>query len=197
MFVTTADTTTLSFSTPSLVVVQQLTSIRFNSSALGFPLSAGACCESFLLLASFTHSPRLSSSSCFFTLHHTYNITSSSAFNKYFSFLHHSSRIYFRTSFFILFCMHVVHWLFWYLKVMYDHGKLWVTIDQIRIIYPLSTCFFSSSSINLAHARLLTIRISSQTESSQDCCVFIYLVTYDVIEYNLIKPPARRTLPFA
>ena len=109
MFVTTADTTTLSFSTPSLVVVQQLTSIRFNSSALGFPLSAGACCESFLLLASFTHSPRLSSFSCFFTFHHVYNITSSSAFNKYFSFLHHSSRIYFRTSFFILSCMHVVH----------------------------------------------------------------------------------------
>ena len=80
---------------------------------------------------------------------------------------------------------------------MYDHGKLLVTIDQIRNTYPLNTCFFSSSSIILAHAQLLTIRISSQTESSQDCCVFIYLVTYDVIEYNLIKPPARRTLPFA
>ena len=80
---------------------------------------------------------------------------------------------------------------------MYDHGKLLVTIDQIRTIYPLNTCFFSSFSVILAHAQLLTIRISSQTESSQDCCVFIYLVTYDVIEYNLIKPPARRTLPFA
>ena len=71
-----------------------------------------------------------------------------------------------------------------------------VAIDPIRTIY-LHIFLFLLSFITLAHARLLTIRISSQTESSQDCCVFIFLVTYDVIEYNLIMPPARRTLPFA
>ena len=43
----------------------------------------------------------------------------------------------------------------------------------------------------------MTICISSQTEFSQDCCVFILLVTYDVIEYIFIMSPARRTLPFA
>ena len=157
-------------------------------------------CDFLLHLASRTHFPQLSSSRispCLATFHCIHDVASSSAFDKYFSFLHHSSRIYFRVTFsYFSACMFFTD-CSCILKVMYDHGELLVTIDQIRIIYPLNTCFFSSSSIILAHAQLLTIRISSQTESSQDCCVFIYLVTYDVIEYNLIKPPARRTLPFA
>ena len=123
-------------------------------------------------------------------------------FDRYFIHLK-SSRIYYSVLVLYMFCMTVLRICLSQIVVVFKTWMLCVimttqlvAIDPIRTIY-LHIFLFLLSFITLAHARLLTIRISSQTESSQDCCVFIFLVTYDVIEYNLIMPPARRTLPFA